>query len=204
MVMGLNPDTMIKKAIAETITEEMFRDLGFFILRFGHEHTLNPIVQLENFIEATGGKFELTKKEKEFFTPRDWISKFPDFIIVHPNGYINFLEVKYRYDANLWGQELEVFAVYPETVLMVINSFVSEKILNEETFSTNTDPELIKEVRNSRFHIHLFDEKTDDGVATDTNSLKGWLKAQFDISNDEVINHYESIVLKWLPATQQK
>jgi len=56
---------MIKKAITETIVEEMFRELGFFILRFGHEHTLNPVSQLETFIKASGGKFNLAKKDWE-------------------------------------------------------------------------------------------------------------------------------------------
>jgi hypothetical protein len=202
--MGSNPDSMIKKAITETITEELFRDLGFIILRFGQEHTLNPIVQLENFIKATGGKFELAKKDKEVFTPRDWISYSPDFILIHPNGYINFLEVKYRYNAELWDQDFEVFDIYPEAILMVINSFISEKILNEEGFSKDTSPEFIKEVRKSRFHIHLFEEGTETGITTTTNSLKGWLKAKFDISEDEVIDDYESILSKWLPATEQK
>jgi len=60
--MGYQAENMIKGAIAETIAEELFRDLGFLVLKLGQENTVNPITQLQSFIRACNGDFQLKKK----------------------------------------------------------------------------------------------------------------------------------------------
>ncbi len=41
----------IKGVISETIVEELLRDLGFYVLKMGQEHTINPIIHLKKFIK---------------------------------------------------------------------------------------------------------------------------------------------------------
>jgi hypothetical protein len=38
--MGRYTENMIKAVISETIVEEVLRDLGFFVLKLGHERLL--------------------------------------------------------------------------------------------------------------------------------------------------------------------
>tara|TARA_B100001971_G_scaffold139550_1_gene128903 strand:+ start:373 stop:534 length:162 start_codon:yes stop_codon:yes gene_type:complete len=41
----------IKGVISEAIVEELLRDLGFYVLKMGQEHTINPIIHLKKFIK---------------------------------------------------------------------------------------------------------------------------------------------------------
>lgn len=103
--MGKNPEGMIKKAISETIAEEMFRDLGFFVLRLGQENTLNPITQLNDFIAGCGGNFQL-----KYGGPSvDFIRRLPDFVIIDKFGRVQFIEVKYSKGGYLNEERRKVF-----------------------------------------------------------------------------------------------
>jgi len=79
--MGHNPENMIKKAISETIVEEIFRDLGFYVLKFGQENTINPIIQLESFVERCKGNFRL-KNWKDPSEEINFLKKMPDFVLI--------------------------------------------------------------------------------------------------------------------------
>jgi hypothetical protein len=197
-------DARIKKAITETIVEELFRDLGLFILQFGHEHTLNPVSQLEDFIRCAGGSFNLVKKDKEFVTARDYIGTLPDFLFVHTDGSINFLEVKYRYDGILWDKDLDVFETYPHTIMLVVNTSVSDDIKKADIFNEKPDPEILKGLINSRFHIYFVAEKKRDGGDIIILPLRRWLQLEYGISKDHVLERYETLVPKWIPDQRGK
>jgi hypothetical protein len=68
--MGKFTENMIKKAISETIVEELLRDLGFFVLKLGQENTLNPLVQMKDFVTSCDGKFRL-----DYLRARAWVTR---------------------------------------------------------------------------------------------------------------------------------
>ena len=79
------PDRKLKGAMAECIVEEMLRDSGYQVYKFGYEMVLQHLkgVRLEdNYVKRI-------------------MTGMPDFIIVDKNNCPNFLEVKYRKDGNL-------------------------------------------------------------------------------------------------------
>lgn len=79
------PDRKLKGAMAECIVEEMLRDTGYQVYKFGYEMVLQHLkgIKLEdNYVKRI-------------------ITGMPDFIIVDENNCPNFLEVKYRKDGNL-------------------------------------------------------------------------------------------------------
>ena len=140
---------IIKGRIGETIAEEMLRELGFFVMKLGKEHTANPLDQLKNFVESCGGKFKLEKLGMEI-REISHINVLPDFVIVSPkNGKVQLIEVKYRWDAELYDRDLMVFKTYPEAHMLVINTEVSEKIREISEKESANKEDLMK----SRFHI---------------------------------------------------
>ncbi len=75
----------LKGSMAECIVEEMLREAGYKVYKFGYEMVLQHLkgVRLEdNYVKRI-------------------ITGMPDFIIVDRNNCPNFLEVKYRKDGNL-------------------------------------------------------------------------------------------------------
>jgi len=199
-----NPDDMIKKAITETIVEELFRELGFFVLRFGQENTFNPIVQLQEFIINCDGKFKLEKSDPEFVHPIDFIKTLPDFLIVHKGGDIDFLEVKYRYNGVLWPKDIDIFDTYPDVLMIVINSSVADRFLNIDFIDTDKDPKLLEELKNTRFHVYQRNEDvSEDKFNCQILPLKRFLKEEFDINDDFTLDRFESLIPKWIIDTRK-
>ena len=91
--MAKDHENLIKGRIAETIVEEMFRDAGYQVYRFGYESFLQSLVQKENKINKRNivGKM---------------VSSMPDFLVVK-NNKPDFIEVKFRKDGKLDKEELE-------------------------------------------------------------------------------------------------
>ena len=107
-------DRIIKGRIAETIVEEMFRDAGYQVYRFGYESFLQSLVQKGNKInknDLVGGV----------------VSSMPDFLVVKDNKP-DFIEVKFRKDGKLSKSELEswskarVLLVFPFAPFFKISS----------------------------------------------------------------------------------
>lgn len=194
--MAKNPENKIKGSIGEVIAEQLFKDLGFFVMKLGKEHTVNPLDQLQDFTDACGGNFQLEKldhKIKEI----SHINVLPDFVIVHPKGKVCLLEVKFRRDAMLvkkWGDYL-VFNTYPEAHMLIINVDVSEDLDKVE----GVQEEDFKNLRKTRFHIwtRLEDPRDKNKPAT-LKTLKEWLKDDFNIKNDDLVDWYGALVEKWL------
>lgn len=78
-------DRRLKGSMAECIVEQMLRDSGHQVYRFGYEMVLQHLKEV---------------KLKDNYVKR-LISSMPDFIIVNKNGYPDFIEVKYRKDGKL-------------------------------------------------------------------------------------------------------
>lgn len=193
-------ERMIKKAITEAITEQMFRDLGFYVIKFGQENTINPLIQLEYFIKICKGEFHLEKEDEKHISPITYAKKMPDFIVVDKNGKLEFVEVKFRHNAKLWfsGKDGESFETYLHQNMLIINTNVADDF--EENIKENE--ELYSSLKNTRFHMWKVDpEKTDEnGFFAYPVTLKEWLKRGFGIENDEILNKYEKLVTKWLSS----
>jgi len=79
--MKLGSIDMLKGGIAEAIVEEMLKEAGFLVYRFGYESVIQNLTQ-------AGVKLKKT-------TPGRKISNMPDFIIFK-DGFAEFIEVKFR------------------------------------------------------------------------------------------------------------
>ena len=200
-------DGMIKGRIAETIAEEMFKNKGFYVMKFGKEHTLNPLTNLQQFIYSCGGKFKL----KHTDTSKQ-ISKIPDFVIVNKEGEVYFMEVKYRYGGNIgnFHGEFEVLNLYPNTFLLVINTeFYSKKcttLNNMNNLSVSESNELEKTKFHVWFNEEKFNKKTQNtnntGLDLTVLTLKQFLNKKLKI-NYVFLDIYEKIVEKWIPSNKK-
>ncbi len=70
--------------MAETLVEELLKNSGNIVYRFGYEAIVQNLVQLE-------GNFDRNSEVGER------IRAIPDFIVIDGNGNPNFLEVKFRW-----------------------------------------------------------------------------------------------------------
>lgn len=186
--MGSNPENMIKKAISETIAEEIFRDLGFYVLKFGQENTINPLIQLEKFVKGCEGNFKL-KNWKDPSEEINFLKKMPDFVLIDKEGNTFFLEVKFSRRGQLNESRIEVWEVYPKTMILVINLEVGTSLVYPE----ENNLEVPQKLKDTRFHIWYKEEGE-----TQIISLKNWLEKRFHIPAKELIEEYENLVVKWL------
>ena len=73
---------MIKGRIAETLIQELFLQLKYFVFRYGMENTIPGVMDL-----LKGVKSEVAEE----------IKRMPDFVVQNPkNGEVYFIEVKFR------------------------------------------------------------------------------------------------------------
>jgi hypothetical protein len=213
-IAGRNPEPMIKGAISQIIVEEMFRELGFYVMRFGKEHTLNPLTQMSDFISSCGGKFSLEKEEKEWISSIATLNKLPDLVIVSKDGTVEFVEIKFRHDACLWEKDIKVFSIFPWTMVLVVNNFVSDSLFKgnkyrKASICISNDPVEMKEkqerLKKTRFHAWVKvvkEEGKEEGektFATLFSPLSDFLLEHFGIENDEIIKKYGKLVQEWIP-----
>ena len=144
-------DNKIKGDIAETIVENLFEKLGFYVFRIGQESTINPITHLERFIKSCGGEFKLENTAFMDFGEIKYLKKLPDFVIIDKNGRVDFLEVKFRKNGVVNKEALECLSLYP-CKLLVINI---ELDANKLIYDSDTSLDNFDELKGSRFHIWL-------------------------------------------------
>lgn len=209
--MGYNPDAMIKSAISEIVTEELFRELGFYVMKFGQENILNPITQLEQFIRKCNGRFQLKTSNMECISSINYVKKLPDFLIVHNNGEIIFLEVKYRYDGTYNPDDL--LDIFPFTKVLVINNLkLKEQHAGDFAKTDFIRLSGIKENQVGKFmetRFHIWDLKKVWGKEIDKDkkelmTLEEWLKRNFDTGkpNKSIIQKYDLLISKWIIDTR--
>ena len=180
-------EKLIKGRIAEVLAERLLRELGFFVLPFGKEHTAAPIIDMKSFIRACGGKFEFDKSAKDSTTAKETLDHSPDLIAVHSSGRTELIEVKYRQSG------------YLVINLEMIRDFVEPK--------TPADKQFVANLRKTRFHIWRHDEPkigTTADKVTNPVPLSQWLIEEFKCDTVQVeqkVKEYESYVTKWFPRT---
>jgi len=86
------PESMLKGRMAETLVEELLRKSGNTIYRFGYEAILQNLTQIQKSFDANN-------------ETGDRIRAIPDFIVIDIKGEPLFLEVKFRWNAQLHADD---------------------------------------------------------------------------------------------------
>ena len=104
----MNPESMLKGRMAETLVEELLRQSGNIVYRFGYEAIIQNLTQLEESFDR-------------YSEVGERIRVIPDFIVIDKKGKPVFVEVKFR-----WKPELHK---YDYKMLEKINKLWSAKIV---------------------------------------------------------------------------
>ena len=183
---------LISGRICEVIAEEMFRELGFYVVKLGQEHIVSPVVQLKDFVKKHGGNYAPIRQVDDEVKPFDYIRSMPDFLVIIDNHEPELLEVKFRKNAGLWPKDEDIFDVYPLN-LLVINTEISEDYFIKKFNSDENN--VLEELKTARFHI-WFEDKNENIVCM---PLKNWLEQKFKLENSgKIIIKYEKIANFWL------
>ena len=83
----MNPENMLKGRMAETLVEELLRDSGNAVYRFGYEAILQNLTQINE-------KFNRRSETGE------QISAMPDLVVIDKEGNSALVEVKFRKSAS--------------------------------------------------------------------------------------------------------
>lgn len=201
--MDKNISNTIKGRIAECIAEELFKELEFFVIKYGQEHQVEPITQLERFINIHNGNFKLKYGGFNNFNSFNYVRKMPDFFIVKNNFPPELLEVKYRSKGVYENAEgvkdnsiIDLFEYYPTAILLIIVN-KSNVNFNNYTFENGAS---IEGLKNTNFQI-CFNEEELDKKNLNFMSLSHWLKEEFNISENfstSILEKYENLVDDWL------
>lgn len=107
----MNPESMLKGRMAETLVEELLRQSGNIVYRFGYEAIVQNLTQLEE-------KFD------RFSDVGEHIRAIPDFIVIDKTGKPVFVEVKFRWKPELDSRDykkLEKIARFWDAKLVFVN-----------------------------------------------------------------------------------
>lgn len=104
---------MLKGRMAETLVEELLRQSGNIVYRFGYEAIAQNLTQLKD-------KFD------RFGEVGDRLRAMPDFIVINKKGSASFVEVKFRWnpDSELHRETLEIIRrveKYWSAKLVIVN-----------------------------------------------------------------------------------
>lgn len=91
----MNPESMLKGRIAEVLVEELLRQSGNIVYRFGYEAIVQNLVQLEE-------RFDRYSEVGER------IRAIPDFIVIDKKGKPDFVEVKFRWKSELHSGDYKI------------------------------------------------------------------------------------------------
>jgi len=91
----MNPESMLKGRMAETLFEELMRQSGNIVYRFGYEAIVQNLTQLEE-------KFDRYNEVGER------IRAMPDFIVIDRKGKPEFVEVKFRWNGKLHSSDYKM------------------------------------------------------------------------------------------------
>jgi len=133
-------ESMLKGRMAETLFEELMRQSGNIVYRFGYEAIVQNLTQLEE-------KFDRYSEVGER------IRAIPDFIVIDKTGRPAFVEVKFRFRPEPHPSDLKKFELldkYWSAKLVLINCW-------EQPYFRVADPPYIK---NKKLILSpLFEEK---------------------------------------------
>lgn len=127
----MNPENMLKGRMAETLFEELMRQSGNIVYRFGYEAIVQNLTQLEE-------KFD------HYSEVGERIRAIPDFIVVNKKGKPIFVEVKFRWKSELHKDDYKM--------LEKIDKFWRAKIIFvncwEQPYFRVADPPYIDKKKN--------------------------------------------------------
>lgn len=89
----MEPENILKGRMAESLVEELLKQCGNKIYRFGYEAILQNLTQLERVFNRES---EVGKR----------ISSIPDFIVINKQGKPFFVEVKFRTDLVVYSKDI--------------------------------------------------------------------------------------------------
>ena len=92
----MNPENMLKGRIAETLIEELLRQSGNIVYRFGYEAIVQNLVQFEESFDRNS---EVGER----------IRVMPDFVVIDEEGNPAFVEVKFRRKPELYKSDYDKF-----------------------------------------------------------------------------------------------
>ena len=204
--MLISVENIIKNRIANVLAEGLLSDLGFsvlpfaelaFLLHFGKENADGPIIDLQTLVKTFGGEFKFDKKSNDLNTAKKMFHHSPDLIAVHPSGRTELIEVRYRANGQFIKGGKRVFALYPNSILLVISSGVTQ-----EESASPADQQFLASLRSTRFHIWRYDAKveTTNGTITNPIPLSQWLIEEFKydiVQVDRIVKEYEAYVTQW-------
>jgi hypothetical protein len=189
----------IKGNINETIVEFMLKDLGFYVIKLGQEHKVEPIVQLQNYFIKQDSNFNIftnIRKEDGF----EQIRSLPDFLVVKDKYRPLLLEAKYRTeglyidDNNKCKRLDELFKFYPNSFLLLTCKNYNY-LKNRAFYRLSNNFDISK--RNLETHFFVFYKEKENYFWC---SLEKWLENYIGFSYNKIKNKllkYEMLVDKW-------
>jgi len=152
----MNPESMLKGRMAETLVEELLKQSGNIVYRFGYEALVQNLTQLEE-------KFD------RFSEVGERIRAIPDFIVIDKKGKPEFLEVKFRWKPELHRDDYRL--------LEKINRFWGAKLVLvncwEQPYFRISDPPYVD--KNKRIRLRPLSSETnwkiDKGVYEECERL---------------------------------
>ena len=96
-IKNMNPESILKGRMAETLFEELIKRSGNVVYRFGYEAIVQNLVQLE---ESFNRYNEVGER----------LRAMPDFIVIDKRGEPRFVEVKFRWnpDEPLYDDTIDI------------------------------------------------------------------------------------------------
>jgi hypothetical protein len=206
----------IRGRIAETIAEWMFRDFGFYVIKFGQEHEVSPLTQLKEFL--TQFKVDFPKGNEYLTGDFGQIQVLPDFVVAHPNGIVRFIEVKYTRSGGLlprpeknergYSKRIErlqrFFRYTPHACILWVNyNADAMQIIEDYGKIGQKQKDFIDRYSHtdhwnalSATKFHIWQEHY---MPT---PIGRWLKEKYDFSEEELkkIKKYDSMVQRWFRA----
>src|SRR3989338_9338338 len=89
---NFDPESMLKGRMAETLVEDLLKQSGNSVYRFGYEAILQNLTQIQqNFARHSDAG--------------ERIRAIPDFVVIDINGNPIFLEVKFRWNGQLHADD---------------------------------------------------------------------------------------------------
>ena len=107
----MNPESMLKGRMAETLFEELMRNSGNMVYRFGYESIVQNLAHLEE-------KFD------RYNEVGDKIRSIPDFIVLDRDGMPTLVEVKFRFKPELHKNDfkkIEIIDKFWKAKLVLVN-----------------------------------------------------------------------------------
>lgn len=92
--MALEPESILKGRLAECLVEELLKQCGNKVYRFGYEAILQNLTQLE---KAFDRESEVGQR----------IKSIPDFIVINKEGRPFFVEAKFRTDFIVYSKDIK-------------------------------------------------------------------------------------------------